>query len=191
MSGMVLFAAIAVLAALLEDHLVFRGLFHKQLEESIKPFDFQHYVVGWLPLWWGVLAFSFSAIGAAITCTFWAIIAEVNGLPTATPVLMGLTALVVAVGGIIVPIATAYMKLKSDTMQLDFFKDKAVELQQQLDKLHVSHTENRADIKKIADVTKNVIEATTKDPSDAVKMADIDRGDKEKEVKDGTTTEGN
>lgn len=167
MSGTLFAFAVAIAFALLEDKLVFRGLFSKHIEDSIKPFTFEHYVAGWLPLWWGILAFSFSAIGAAVACSIWAFVAELNGQPTATPILLGLASVIAAFSGMIVPIATSWFKDRSENRQLDLFKQRVVELQRQLDDLQKNHVVNKEHIQQV-----------------------VDRMDV-KDVKDGTTKEGN
>jgi hypothetical protein len=155
MLGIFSFFCVSVLLLALEDNLVFRGLLRDTL---LKTTDIQHYEIAWLPMWWGMMAFSFASIGISIGCTLWAIIAQMNGEPWVVPVLIALATLLGAFMSGAVPIVTAWLKFRSDAMQLEFFKKQVVDLEAKLSEVHRGHERNSENIDRIATVTNKLTE---------------------------------
>ena len=138
----------------------FRGLLSEYADKAIDGVGFKEIVLSWLPAWWITLAATYTMTGFSIACALWGFFNVSNGLPFLPPVLLGLAALAGAVGNMIVPIVTAWMKYKSDVLDVNHLKERIAELEEKLSESSRTYEINRRNIERIADVTKKIVEVT-------------------------------
>jgi hypothetical protein len=151
-----------IVFVVLEHHLPFRGLFSEEMTDAIKQVGFRHYVLAWLPTWWMTLAISFTAVGVSTGCAIWAFVAEVNNEPAGLPLLIGISSLVTAVLTGITPIVLAWLKERSETRQLEHFRERIQQLESQVERNREGHAENAVNIQKVTVATQKIAEAAEK-----------------------------
>jgi hypothetical protein len=128
------------------------------MTDAIKQVGFRHYVLAWLPTWWMILAFSFFSVGVSSGCAIWAFVGNVNEEPVGLPVLIGVSSLVTAILSGVTPIVLAWLKDRSETRQVEHFKDRINQLESQVAANQQGHTDNAINIQKIAEAAQKILE---------------------------------
>jgi len=137
----------------------FHGMLSDEMTKQFRQLDSKEVLISWLPAWWFSLAVSFSMAGMGIGCAIWATINQINDQPTATPFLLGCSALVASFGGILVPIAQAFFKDRSESRRSEELQNRVKELETMVSANRVGHLENAINIQKIADAAEKMVEA--------------------------------
>lgn len=143
----------------------FHGLLSEKMSDTLNRVDTREVLISWLPAWWFSLAVSFSMAGMGIGCAIWAIVNQFNEQPTATPFLLGCSAIIASFGGIIVPIVLAFFRDRSESRQIENMRDRIRELETQLVMTQQGQTENRIHLEKIADAAQKIVEAKEQNKS--------------------------
>jgi hypothetical protein len=146
----------------MEYHLPFRGLLNEEMNVAIKQVGFRHYILAWLPTWWMTLALSFVSLGVSVGCSIWAFVGQVNEEPVGLPILIGASSLITAVLSGITPIVLAWLKERSETRNMDHFKERIQELEAQVERNREGHVENAVNIQKVTIATQKIAEAAEK-----------------------------
>jgi hypothetical protein len=147
-----------IVFVILEPRLPFRGLFTEEMTDAIKQVGLRHYVLAWLPTWWITLAFSFFTVGVSTGCAVWAFVGKVNDEPVGLPILIGMSSLVTAVLSGVTPIVLAWLKERSETRQIEHFKERIQQLESQVAANREGHVDNAINIQKIAEAAQKILE---------------------------------
>lgn len=143
-----------------EPLMPFRGMLSKEMNDLAHKVDFHQVVLSWLPTWWLCLAISFTSAGISIGCSIWAAVAQVTDQPYGTPVLIGAAAFVTALTGMVVPIAQAYFKDRSEVRQAEILKQKVRELELMARQAAHGHQKNAEQLKRVGEVTQRLVDIT-------------------------------
>lgn len=144
----------------MDSSMPFRGMLSKEMYALAHKTDFSQVVLSWLPAWWVCMALSFMSAGVALGCSIWATVAGVSDQPYGTPILIGAASLVTAFAGLVIPLAQAFYKDRSENRALEATKARIKELERLAETSVRGHARNAEDLQKVAEVTRRIVECT-------------------------------
>lgn len=152
--GLVLFADVYR-----EDRMPFRGLLSDPIVRVMGNEDWRRIFVAWMPSWWIMMASSSFMVGIGFACSLWAFVEYEAGNRdmVGSPLLLGVSAIIGALGTILIPIATLIFKDRSESRNLENMKSKIVELEKNLSVARYEYGVNRTNIQTLADLTQKVV----------------------------------